>query len=71
MSTKLSDQVKALEVENEKLTELFGEFMASIRVNWMRGHLIVDPKEASGNFEAILNGFGNRFTKIKTGGPHA
>lgn len=64
----LSDQVKAIETENEQLTALFGEFMAMVRVNQLRGALIVKPKTAAESFEKILNGFGNRFTKIKTGG---
>lgn len=71
MSTKLSDQVKALEVENEEITKLFGEFLATIRVNWLRGHLVVEPKEASGNFETIIDGFSKRFQTIKTGGTNA
>ena len=67
----LADQVKAIETENEQLTKLFGEFMATIRVNWLRGTLIIEPKEASGNFETIIDGFSKRFQTIRTGGPHA
>lgn len=66
MST-LSDKVKAIETENEQITELFGEFMATIRVNWLRGTLTIEPKDASVQFEAIIDGFASRFTKIKIG----
>ena len=63
---KLSDQVKALEVENEEITKLFGEFLATIRVNWLRGHLVVEPKESNASFETIIDGFSKRFQTIKT-----
>ncbi len=63
----LADQVKAIETENDQLTKLFGEFMATIRVNWLRGTLTIDPKDASGQFETIIECFANRFNKIKTG----
>lgn len=56
------------QIENAQLTALFGEFMATICVNWLRGTLIVESKAGSESFEEILAGFGKRFTKIKTGG---
>ena len=66
-ASKLSDQVKTIEIQNEQLIEVFGEFMSTIRVNWLRGTLRTQSKESDTSFEETLDAFESGFIRIKRG----